>query len=187
MARRSKTKRGSREDQAQAGLAEDAQSPSKTALKQQAHELQQLGRALSELPPERRRLAPMPEDLREAIETYLRIRSNEARRRQMQFIGKVLRGIDPAPLQAAVDAFAQGKAADAESLHRIERWRDRLIADDSALTDWMETYPDCDVQHLRSLIRAARKEHAAQDPSQRQPRSYRELFRLIRRQLAEAE
>jgi ribosome-associated protein len=161
--------------------------PSKTALKKQAEALQNLGLELSRLPPERRALAPMPDDLREAIESYLKIRAHEARRRQLQLVGKILRGVDPEPLQAAVDAFAQGKAADAESLHRIERWRDDLIESDAALTRWMERFPDTEIQHLRSLIRAARQDGAALDPGQRQPRSYRELFRLIRRQLAEAE
>ena len=187
MANRSKMKRRNRRESLPEGEDEGLQQPSKTALKQQAHEVQRLGLALSQLPPERRALAPMPEDLREAIEIYLKIRSNEARRRQLQFIGKVLRGIETEPLQAAVDAFAQGKAADAESLHKIERWRDDLIENDAALTRWMEAFPDSDVQHLRSLIRAARKESATHDSSQRQPKSYRELFRLIRRRLAEAE
>lgn len=161
--------------------------PSKTELKRQAEALQKLGLELSRLPPERRALAPMPDDLREAIEAYLKIRAHEAKRRQLQLVGKILRGVDPEPLQAAVDAFAQGKAADAESLHRIERWRDELIEHDAALTRWMEEFPDTEIQHLRSLIRAARKDGAAMDPSQRQPKSYRELFRLIRRQLAAVE
>lgn len=187
MARRSKMKRRGRPDGDVGDESTEPQPPSKTALKQQAHEVQKLGLALSQLPPERRALTAMPEELREGIEIYLKIRSNEAKRRQLQFIGKVLRGVDTEPLQAAVDAFAQGKAADAESLHKIERWRDDLIEDDTALTRWMETFPDSDVQHLRSLIRAARKEGAAQDPGERQPKSYRELFRLIRRRLATAE
>jgi ribosome-associated protein len=161
--------------------------PSKTTLKKQAHALQELGEALSRLPAERRALIQMPEELRDAIDLFLKTRAHEARRRQLQLIGKILRGIDPTPIKAAVDAFRQGKAADAQSLHRIERWRDELIDGDEAVTRWMESYPDTDVQQLRNLIRNARQAGAGEDPEQRQPKSYRELFRLIRQTLAQAD
>ncbi|TVQ30157.1 MAG: DUF615 domain-containing protein [Wenzhouxiangella sp.] len=154
--------------------------PSKTTLKKQAHALQELGLALTRLPADRRGSISMPESLRDAIDLYLRIRAHEARRRQLQLIGKLLRGVEPAPLQAAVDAFEQGKAADAESLHAIERWREQMIDGDEAVTRWMASYPDTDVQKLRQLIRSARRDHAGEEPGQRQPKSYRELFRLIR-------
>lgn len=164
--------------------AEQDRLPSKTALKKKAHALQALGLALIRLPPERRSLAPMPETLRDAVEQCPAIRSREAQRRQLQLIGKLLRGIDPAPLQAAVDAFAQGKAADAETLHRIERWRDELIDSDEAITRWMDAFPDTDGQQLRNLIRSARREGAGDDPEQRQPKSYRQLLRMIRQATA---
>lgn len=185
MARRSKMKRPSGPDETEPTQDEvEQQAPSKTVLKQQATELQQLGLALTKLPSERRAQTEMPEKLREAIEAYIKTRSHEGRRRQLQYVGKLLRGADPEPLQAAVDAFAQGKAADAENLHRVERWRDELIEEDEALTRWMDRFPESDVQHLRSLVRAARKDGAAADPAQRQPKSYRELFQLIRHHLA---
>ncbi len=163
-----------------------SEAPSKTALKKQAHALQQLGLALTRLPADFRQQTPMDENLREAIAHYLKIRSHEARRRQMQLIGKLLRGVDPAPLQAAVDAFAAGRALDAERLHGVERWRDELIADDEAVTRWMSEHPQTDIQALRNLIRNARREAGQTEPGQRQSRSYRELFRMIRQNLDRA-
>lgn len=160
--------------------------PSKTARKKQAQALQDLGLALAGLPDEHRRAVEMPDDLREAIDTYLKTRSHEGRRRQLQFVGKLLRRVDPTPLAEAVTRFQSGQAADAERLHAVERWRDALIADDEALTRWVEAYPDTDVQQLRALIRAARSEGAGNDSEQRQPKSARQLFRLIRRTLETA-
>jgi len=158
--------------------------PSKTELKQRAHALQDLGLAVARLPQEHRRSIEMPEDLHEAIETYLTTRSHEARRRQLQLVGKLLRRVDPDPLIAAVERFSRGRAVDAERLHAVEDWRDALIRDDEAITRWIENYPDTDVQQLRSLVRSARRESAGKRAEQRQPRSYRLLFRLIHEALA---
>lgn len=166
---------------------DDVEALSKSARKRQAEALQDLGLALALLPNEQRRAVEMPEDLREAIEQYLKTRSHEARRRQLQFVGKLLRRVDAAPLLAAAERFQSGRSADAERLHTIERWRDALIADDEAVTRWIEEHPDTDIQQLRSLVRAARSEGAGQDSEQRQPKSYRLLFRVIRRTLEAAE
>lgn len=157
---------------------------SKTARKKKAHALQDLGLALAQLPDEQRRAVDLPEDLREAIEQFRTTRSHEGRRRQLQFVGKLLRRVDPAPLVEAVARFQNGRSADAERLHAVERWRDALLADDEAVTRWVEAHPDTDVQQLRHLIRAARSQGAGQDAEQRQPKSYRQLFRLIRHALA---
>lgn len=160
-----------------------AEAPSKTARKKQAQALQDLGLALTQLPTEQRRAVDMPEDLREAIEDYVNTRSHGARRRQLQFVGKLLRQVDAAPLLAALERLESGGRADAERLHTIERWRDALINDDEALTRWLAEHPDSDVQRLRRLIRAARSEGAGQDAEQRQPKSARQLFRFIRQKL----
>jgi ribosome-associated protein len=167
------------------GSDADAQGPSKTALKLQSHALQALGRELTELPAERLAALEMPQPLREAIATYQRTRSHEGRRRQMQYIGKLMRSADEAPLREAVAAAALGSARETLQLHRAERWREALIDDDEALTRWVAEHPDTDVQRLRSLVRAARRDHAAATPEQRQPRSFRELFQFIRPALAE--
>lgn len=179
MSRSRKHKRSRPDDSGEA----ERDGPSKTMLKKQAHALQQLGLELAQLPAEHRRKAPLDDDLREAIAHYLKIRSHEARRRQMQLIGKLLRGVDAAPLQAAVDAFAAGRSLDAERLHVVERWRDELIADDEAVTRWMSEHPQTDVQALRNLIRNARREAGKAEPGQRHSRGYRELFKMIRQAL----
>ena len=158
----------------------DPDAPSKTQLKAQSQALQDLGRALAELPADRLAAVELPENLRDAIKTWKRTSSHEGRRRQLQYVGKLMRGVDPEPLREAVADFALGGARDAWRLHEAERWRERLIADDEALTEWLAAHPDCDGQRLRSLVRAARRDGAALTPEQRQPKSFRELFQFIR-------
>lgn len=153
--------------------------PSKSELKRQAHALQDLGEALLELPDERLVSLPMSETLLDAVRELKRTRSHEGRRRQMQYVGKLMRQADTEPLREAVAALQLGRAQDTLSLHRAERWRDELLADDDALTRWMESHPQTDAQQLRSLVRAARKDAAA-PPEQRHGRSYRELFQFIK-------
>ena len=114
-------------------------------------------------------------------------RLGEGRRRQMQFIGKLMRDVDPEPLREAVAAFQLGHARNALSLHLAERWRADLIQDDKdALPRWMAEHPDSDVQRLRTLVRNARKDAAA-TPEQRNGRAYRELFQFIKEALTVAE
>lgn len=155
------------------------EKPSKTRLKQQAHSLQTLGEELVELPASRLTAISLPETLRDAIDEYRRTRSFEGKRRQLQYIGKQMRNVDEAPLREAVDAFKLGSAKDTLLLHEVERWRDELVADDEASTRWAQAYPDSDLQRLRSLLRAARKDAAAA-PEQRNGRGYRELFQFIK-------
>ncbi|MBI3155569.1 MAG: DUF615 domain-containing protein [Burkholderiales bacterium] len=162
----------------------DDRGPSKTALKAQAHALQRLGRELAGLPAERLAAVAMPEPLREAILAWQRTRTHEGRRRQMQYVGKLIRGADEAPLREAVDAFRLGTAQDALALHQAEHWRAQLVADDEALARWLAEHPATDAQRLRSLVRAARRDGAALDPAARQPRSWRELFQFLRPLLA---
>jgi len=156
-----------------------ADRPSKTRLKQQMHDLQRLGQALAELPEPRLADTPMPDALREAIEQLRRTRSHEGRRRQLQYVGKQMRQADPQPLREAVAAFQLGSARDTLRLHEAERWRDELIADEQASTRWAQAYPQSDLQRLRSLVRAARKDAAAA-PEQRNGRGFRELFQFIK-------
>ena len=157
--------------------------PSKTRLKQQSHDLQKLGLALAELPDERLAALNLPERLLDAIVQYRGTRSHEGRRRQLQYVGKLMREVDAEPLREAVAAARLGSARDTLLLHEAERWRDALLADDEAMTRWLQAHADCDVQRLRSLVRAARRE-AALPPEQRNPRSHRELFQFIRPLLA---
>ncbi len=118
----------------------------------------------------------MPDRLREAVLEAQRIRSREGRRRQLQYIGRLMREVDTEAIAARL-AYLKGEsdAARAE-FHALERWRTRLLADEAALADWLAAYPASDVQRLRQLIRNARRE-AAQG---RAPHASRALFRLLR-------
>jgi ribosome-associated protein len=153
--------------------------PSKSELKRQAHEQQALGEAVTELNAAALAATPMPEALRDAIAEYQRTRSHEGRRRQRQYIGKLMRGADIEPLREAVAAAKLGRAHDSLALHRAELWRTELVADDEALTRWVAEHPDSDAQHLRALIRNARKDEALA-PEQRHGRAWRELFQFIK-------
>ncbi|MEO5734301.1 MAG: ribosome biogenesis factor YjgA [Rubrivivax sp.] len=158
--------------------------PSKTQRKQQAHGLQSLGLALSELSPQRLEAIEMPEPLRDAIVQYRRTRSHEGRRRQLQYVGKLMHNADEAALREAVAEATIGSAQSTLALHQAEHWRAELIADDDAMTRWLHDHPSTDAQQLRSLVRQARRDGAGLAAEARQPKSHRELFQLIRPILA---
>lgn len=107
----------------------------------------------------------------------------------MQYIGKLMRKLDAATLDAAriaLDEQNRGPAQDTALLHEAEQWRDRLIADDDALGGWIETHPATDAQQLRALVRQARKDLLAGRPGEapRQGKAYREVFQIVRSHLA---
>lgn len=158
---------------------DEAAVPSKTRRKRQMHQLQRLGQELTELPAQRLQELDLPERLREAITEFKRTRSHEGRRRQLQFIGKLMREVDDAPLRAAVDAEHLAPAAAALQLHEAERWRLELVNDDSAAERWSHAHPAGDLQRLRALVQAARHE-AGLPPGQRHGRAWRDLFRFVR-------
>jgi len=139
-------------------------------------DLQALGVALVRLADAQLEAIAMPEKLRDALREAKRIKSHEAKRRHLQYIGRLMRDVDPAPLRARL-AEIEGTSAQATARHRrLEAWRERLLADDEALTAFAAEYPGGDIQALRTLIRNARKEQAAGKP----PRAYRELFRVLK-------
>lgn len=149
---------------------------SKTRRKAEMHELQALGAALLEIPAAHLAALGLPEKLAEAIREAQRISSHEARRRQVQYIGKLMRAVDPEPIRAAL-AGIEGHSAAARARHRrLEQWRQRLLDDDTALTEFARDHAGADLQVLRTLIRNARKEISEGRP----PRAQRELFRLLR-------
>ena len=154
--------------------------PSKSALKAEDHARTDLGVALSELPANRLTALNLPDDLRQAIRDYQSISAHGAKKRQRKFLGRLLRMLDVEPYQKAVDDFARGHQAETRSFHLIERWREELIADDEAVTRWMSEHPGTDAQHLRTVIRSARK-HGEEVVFERHSRAYRDLFKLIRR------
>jgi len=165
--------------------------PSKSQLKREAHELQELGNALLALPDDVMARAVNDERLLDALRTLNTIRSHEARRRQGQYIGKLLRDADPEPLREAVQQYHRNRE---RAQQHAERWRERLLADDGAITEWIATHPGIDTQQLRTLIRNARREqaqlaeaaarHAAENPDapplKTAPRYAKELLVLVR-------
>ncbi|MEW5893681.1 MAG: ribosome biogenesis factor YjgA [Pseudomonadota bacterium] len=150
--------------------------PSKSQQKRQMHALQALGEELVKLPRDRLDQLDLPDALYDAVLDARRFTKHEARRRQLQFIGKVMRDIDTEPIAEQL-ARIRGESDSAKAeFHALERWRDRLLADDAALTEWLAQHPGGDSQQLRNLIRNARREAAAGKP----PKSSRELFRWLR-------
>ncbi len=154
--------------------------PSKTRLKQKAHDLQALGVQLTELSRDRLDRIEMPDPLRDALEDYRRTKSFEGKRRQLQYIGKLMHNADESVLREAVAAATLGSAQNTLALHQAEQWRLALVTDDEAMTRWLHEHPDTDTQQLRSLVRAARRDSAGLKPEDRQPKSYRELFQFLR-------
>ena len=158
--------------------APESLAPSKSARKRRMHALQDLGERLVELPPELVRRIELPEDLAEAIAEARRTKSHEGRRRQLQYVGRLMRGVDPVPIESAIEQ-ALGTSREAVArMHRCEQLRDELLADDEALTGLLRRHPEADAQWLRSTIRAARREHAQQPGAT--PRHARELYRWLR-------
>jgi len=149
---------------------------SKTQRKKEMHELQKLGTELVALSAPQLENILLDEKLRDAVLEAKRITSHEAKRRQMQYIGRLMREADVAPIRAQLDGLNQGSAESAAAHQRVEAWRNKLLADDAALTEFATAFPGADLQVLRVLIRNSRKEKLEVKP----PRSQRELFRFIK-------
>jgi ribosome-associated protein len=165
---------------------------SRTDLKKESTELQKLGVSLLTLRSGLMQRLALPDKLVDALAEANRITNFEGKRRQMQFIGKLMRGLDEETLQAIRDALEEqqkGSASEALALHQAEKWRDDLIAREGALEEWLSVHPDTDTQQLRALIRQARKDvQPDQDAISkglvpRHGRAYREIFQLVREQL----
>ena len=165
---------------------EEVGPPSKTQLKAEAGEKQALGEALLTLRADLMARLELPEKLLDALAQAKRITNFEGRRRQMQFIGKLMRPLDVEPIRAAIDEQANGSADLTLALHLAEQWRDKLIAADEALGDWLNAHPSTDAQQLRALIRQARKDITKIDAPGEAPRhgkSYREIFQLVKQSM----
>ncbi|HVZ42964.1 MAG TPA: ribosome biogenesis factor YjgA [Ramlibacter sp.] len=166
--------------------------PSKTELKKESTELQKLGEALLTLRAAAYERLELPDSLRDALAELKRITDFEGRRRQLQYVGKLMRALDEDARQAIRDALAEqqsGSAQETLALHAAEKWRDDLIGDDRALGQWLSHHPSTDAQQLRALIRQARKDaqpsadEVAKGQAPRRGRAYREIFQLVREQL----
>ncbi|MCP5268308.1 MAG: DUF615 domain-containing protein [Zoogloeaceae bacterium] len=156
---------------------EDTLEPlSKTKKKHQMQALQELGEELADLSSDWLKKIDIPESLRDALIAAQRISSHGAKRRQLQYIGKLMRDIDPEPIRASLATIRGESAAEVARMHRLERLRTRLMEDEQTLSDIANAFPGADLQHLRSLRRSALKEHEGQKP----PKSYRAIFQMLK-------
>lgn len=155
---------------------DDDMRPSRAQLKREVEALQRLGEELITLPDNQLAQLPLPDRLRDAVEFARRITSHGALKRQRQYIGKLMRDIDPAPIRARLDEFRNADRLAKARFQQTEHWRDRLIAEgDAALTDFLARHPAADRQQLRQLMRAASDEARLGQP----PKAARALFRYI--------
>lgn len=159
---------------------DESERPSKSQRKREMHDLQAMGVRLVTVPETALDGIELPERLRDAVRDARAIRSHEGRRRQMQYIGRLMRDIDPAPIQALFDRIDGQSRAEIALHQQSERWRDRLLDDPLAMDEFAGRYPRADLQRVRALIRSVHKEQAAKQA----PKNYRELFRLVREVLA---
>jgi ribosome-associated protein len=166
---------------------------SKTDMKRESTELQKLGEDLLELRQDAMlqlvAQEHVPEALQEAIREAKKITNFEGKRRQMQFVGKLMRKLDDEQVQAiraALDVQHNGSAEETLALHMAEHWRDRLLQDDAALAEWLSAHPDTDSQQLRALVRQARKDGLPDKPAvsqgqfPRHGRAFRDIFKIVR-------
>ena len=168
---------------------------SKTDLKRESTELQKLGEELLTLRADLVERIALPDKLVEALAEARRITNFEGRRRQLQYVGKLMRQLEPEGREAAREALEEqdkGSARETQALHLAEQWRSELVADEDALGRWMLQFPDTDTQQLRALVRQARKDNPADKAAEskglapRHSRAWRELFQLVREQLSSA-
>lgn len=152
------------------------EKPSKSQKKREMTALQDMGAELVELGRDQLKKMDLPEDLREAVRDAQRFTAHGAKARQMQYIGRLMRDLDPAPIRAALDEIKGISAVATARLHALERLRTRLLEDESVVGEIARAYPGADLQHLRQLRRNALKEQEQAKP----PRAFRELFRVLR-------
>lgn len=167
-------------DDPEFGEDEFDEGPSKSQLKREALAVRDLGSELAALGAAERARIPLPDDVVDAINELNRTTQNGARKRQLGWLAKRLRKIDIEPIDAALESIRQAARANTQTLHLVERWRDRLLGDDgdakSALTEFLDKYPHADRQQLRQLQRSAMKEKSQTKP----PKSARLLFKAVR-------
>lgn len=150
--------------------------PSKTKKKEAMHALRDLGAELVDLSPGQLKRINLPEDLHAAVRECQKITAHGARRRQMQYIGKLMRHVDEAPIHEGLALLRGESAAENARLHRLERLRTRLLEDEKVLEEILATWPSVDITYLRQLRRNALKEQAMNKP----PKNYRALYQLLK-------
>ncbi|MEP4485777.1 MAG: ribosome biogenesis factor YjgA [Halioglobus sp.] len=159
-------------------LEAEWEGPSKSAVKREMNALQKLGEELTSLSPKQLAAMPIEDDkLLAAIEETRRISSNNAMRRHRQYIGKLMRGIDPEPIAKALASLHAAHSQRNEEFHALESLRDQLLTGgDSAISTVLERWPSADRQHLRQLVRQHKREQSQNKP----PAASRKIFRYLR-------
>jgi len=155
---------------------DDAEGPSKSALKRQSTALQKIGQTLVDMPFDKVKRSPASPELLEAIRECQRIRSHEGRRRQLQYIGKLMRDEDGDTLTKWINGETLDQRLEVTRMHAAEAWRDRLLADPNLLAEFIRHYPEALDADLHTLIRNARAEKERNKP----PKSARELYQIIK-------
>jgi ribosome-associated protein len=151
--------------------------PSKSQIKRECHHLTDIGEEILKLKAEEIRSLELPDELQEAVNTALKIKSRSGLKRQRQYIGKILRSIDSEDIEARLRKIQHRHDTNTAQFKRLERWRDRLIDNDKqALNEIIDFYPDVDRQHINQLIRAAFQEKKQEKP----PAASRKLFKYLR-------
>lgn len=158
---------------------DDEQIVSKTQIKREMEALQDLGKKLLSLSKSQQEKVSMSETLRAALEEATRIKKNEAKRRHLQYIGKIMRSEDHEAIAQRIELFDATSAAHNKLFHQLETVRDKLCGEQSAeaVHAYLEENPDLDIQHFRQLVRQAKKE-VEQEGSKSTNR--KKLFRFLR-------
>jgi ribosome-associated protein len=154
-----------------------AEKKSKTQKKREMIALQELGEELAQLNAEQLAKIPLSDELREAISAVQGMSKRGARYRQTQYIGRLMREVDVAHIQKALDMLRNKNNLATAHFHQLEKWRGQLIAgDEGAMNEIFNSLPDVDIQHLRQLVRNAQKEQA----DGKTPKASREIFRYLK-------
>jgi ribosome-associated protein len=156
-------------------FTEDTGRPSKTKQKEAMHELRDLGAELVELSVGQLKKINLPENIFDAVRECQKITAHGARRRQIQYLGKLMRGVDDEPIRAGLAMLRGESAAETARLHRLERFRTRLLEDEAVLAEIAAQWPGVDIQHLRTLRRNALKEKDNNKP----PKNFRAIFQIL--------
>lgn len=158
-------------------MENDIEHKSKTQIKKEMHDLQNLGKKLVDLSADQLRKIDMPDKLKEAVTSAKKMSKHGALSRQLHYIGAIMRDVDPEPIRQALEFDEESRVKNTQLFKMAELWRDRLIdGDNSVFDEIFEYYPKADSQHLRQLMRNAQKEKATNKP----PKSSRALFRALK-------
>jgi len=162
-------------------MSDDLEEKSKSQVKREFLALQDLAHELSQLNETRLRKLQLPDKVLRGIADYQSIKAYGAKKRQLKYLGKLLRDVELDDAQLQLDVLEEQRRSETTALHKLEQWRERLIDDDNTLNALIEEYPNIDRQHIRQLLRGVQQERANNKP----PKNYRKLFQYLKEVIAE--